>query len=218
MFGFIVTLIFLSILVLFWASLNICAQVFLKSKCKIEDQNTIALTFDDGPHPQYTPDLLDVLKELDVKATFFVIGYKAEQYPEIIKRIVGEGHTLGHHSYCHKNNFAWLSTQKVKEEIQKTIDLLESISGKKSIYFRPPFGVTNPNIARAVKELKLTSVGWSLRSYDTTYTPDMVINKIRKKVKSGDIILLHDHLSTTSQTVTTIVEECKKEGLILSCL
>ncbi len=198
----------------FTASLNICINVFVKSKCKLKEDHCIALTFDDGPHPEYTSNLLDVLKTLNTKATFFVIGEKAKQYPNLIKRIVEEGHTLGHHSYYHSKNFGWLSTKRVKEELKKTIDLLETITGQRSLYFRPPFGVTNPNIAKAIRSLELLSVGWSLRSYDTTYTPDMVINKIVKRVKSEDIILMHDRLSSTAEVVKTIIEESQKNGLI----
>ena len=206
--------ILLPIVIVFIISLNICSNIFVKSKCKLNQKNTVALTFDDGPHPKYTSELLDVLKILDVKATFFVIGENAERNPELIKRIVSEGHTLGHHSYSHSKNWGWLSTEKVKEEIEKSIVLLEKIGGQKSIYFRPPFGVTNPNIAKAIRFLGLVSVGWTLRSYDTTYTPDMVIRKIGKRIKSGDIILMHDHLSSTPKVVETIVKESQKNGLI----
>jgi len=195
------------------ASLNICAQVFLKSKCKIKSNTKVALTFDDGPHPTNTPELLDTLKALNIKATFFVIGERAHKYPEIIKRIVNEGHTLGQHSYYHRKNFGALSSTKIEKELQQSIDTIEQITGVRPSYFRPPFGVTNPNIAKAVKTLGLTSIGWSLRSYDTTYTPEMVVNKLTKKAKAGDIILMHDHLESTSQSVKTIVREYRKNGL-----
>ena len=199
---------------IFTASLNICFQFFIKSKCKLKQEQQVALTFDDGPHPQNTARVLDVLKEMDVKASFFVIGEKAKQYPELIKRIVNEGHTLGHHSYYHSSRFALKSTAGVKEEIEQTMSLLENISGYKSRYFRPPFGVTNPNIAKAIRLLNLQSIAWSLRSYDTTYTPEMVVNKLTKKLKSKDIVLMHDHLATTADIIRTIVDKGRRNGLI----
>ena len=204
---------FLILTAILFASLNICAHIFIKSKCKIQNTNSVALSFDDGPHPIYTPQLLDVLQALNIKASFFVIGKNAEQYPDIIQRIVAEGHTLGHHSFYHHKKWGTLSTKKVIAEIQKTIDVLEQITGKKSIYFRSPFGLTNPNIAKAIRTLNLSSIAWSLRSYDTTYTPQMVVNKINKKLKAKDIVLMHDHLKSTPQTVQQIVKEGLKNGL-----
>jgi len=155
--------------------------------------NEVALTFDDGPNPIYTNKALELLKKHNVKATFFCIGKNAEKYPELIKKILKNGHQLGNHSYQHNNDYGFLSTKKVIEDILKTQKILKEIVELDSKLFRPPFGVTNPNIAKAVKKSDLQTIGWSIRSYDTAAkNADKVFEKINKKIKKGDIILLHD--------------------------
>jgi len=156
-------------------------------------ENSIALTFDDGPNEVFTPKVLDLLKKHQAKATFFCIGKNIEQHPKLFKRIISEGHLIGNHSYVHTNNYGFLNTKQVLADISKTQQLIKETSQIENNLFRPPFGVTNPNIAKAVKTLNLQTVGWSVRSLDTKATNvKSVLNKITKKIKKGDIILLHD--------------------------
>jgi peptidoglycan/xylan/chitin deacetylase (PgdA/CDA1 family) len=196
-----------------FGAFKIGAQVFLKSTCKIDDKSSIALTFDDGPHPEYTPLLLDLLKKLKIKATFFVIGKNVEMYPEMVKRMVEEGHCIGLHSYAHTYNYGFLSTKSILADLKQNMELVEKASGKRTHLFRPPFGVTNPNIAKAVRQLDLKSIGWSLRSFDTAKPQAQVLAKLKTKVKAGDIILMHDHLPSTCSTIETFVEEAQNNGL-----
>lgn len=155
--------------------------------------NEIAFTFDDGPHPEFTPKVLDLLKQYNSKATFFCIGKNIEKYPDIVKRIISEGHSIGNHSYSHTNNYGFLSTKEVLEDLKKTQRLLQEQTNKENVFFRPPFGVTNPNIAKAIKTLNLQTYGWSIRSLDTmAKEPTKVISKIKKELRKGAIILLHD--------------------------
>ena len=167
-------------------------------------ENVISLTFDDGPNVEFTPKTLDLLKKHHVKATFFCIGKHIEQHPELVKRIVDEGHTIGNHSYAHTNNYGFLKTNQVIEDISKTQQLIKETLHIENKLFRPPFGVTNPNIAKAVKTLDLQTVGWSIRTLDTkAKSVASVVEKITPKIKKGDIILLHD----TSELSFLILEQ-----------
>lgn len=173
------------------------------SKAKNAKPNTVSITFDDGPHPKYTPKALALLKQFDAKATFFCIGKEIAAHPNITAQIVKEGHTIGNHTYSHSHQFGFFSAEQVQEELAQTQEILAQSTGKKGLLYRPAFGVTNPNIKKAIKALKLTSIGWSIRSLDTTKkTEEQIFQSIIKKLKTGDIILLHD----TSEKTIRILE------------
>lgn len=213
----ITTIIAIAVILLslvFLASLNIRWGVFLHSMCKIDTvSKEVVLTFDDGPHPDYTPALLDLLKERGIKAIFFVIGEHAVRHPEMVKRAVAEGHTIGIHSYNHKIIFSFLSKEAVIDELQSTKTMLERITGKEISLFRPPFGVTNPNIAAAVKHLKLKSVGWNIRSLDTLEQPEAkILKRIESSLSEGGIILLHDRLPGCISLVKSILTMLDKNN------
>ncbi len=168
------------------------------------NKNAVAITFDDGPHPVITPQILELLQKYNAKATFFCIGKQIEAYPELFKQIVDAGHTIGNHSYSHSNNFGFFSTKKVMAELKKTDDLIYALTKKKIKCFRPPFGVTNPNIAKAIKQSKHHVIGWSIRSLDTKIKdPKKIIERITRQLKSGDVILLHD----TNERAIIVLEQ-----------
>jgi len=161
-------------------------------------ENYAAITFDDGPNPEFTPKVLSLLKKYNTKATFFLIGKNAEKYPEIVRQILEEGHTIGNHSYSHSKNFGFFTAEKVTAELNQTNSILKEITGKELKLFRPPFGVTNPNIKKALKWTKHFSIGWSKRSYDTTnISEEKILKRITSNLKKGDIILLHDSSTKT---------------------
>ena len=164
----------------------------------------IALTFDDGPNAEFTPQFLDLLKKHRAKATFFCVGKQIEQHPALVKRIINEGHTIGNHSYAHTNNYGFLKTKQVIDDVSKTQQIIKAILNIENKLFRPPFGVTNPNIAKAIKTLNLQTIGWSIRSLDTKAKGvKIVLKKITKKIQKGDVILLHD----TSELSFLILEQ-----------
>jgi len=153
----------------------------------------VSLTFDDGPDKIITPLVLDILKEYDIKATFFLIGKKAEKHPYLVKQIVEEGHIIANHTYSHSGFFPLSNKKRVKEEIKDCNVVIKNAIGRKSKLFRPPFGVTNPIIAKVVKEKELKAIGWSIRSLDTMNKSRESINKkVISKLHPGAIILLHD--------------------------
>jgi len=190
--------------VVVWGSFDITLGYFVNSithkRTKIKE---VALTFDDGP-TEFTPKFLYLLKENNVKATFFCIGKQIEKYPETFQRIIAEGHTIGNHTFSHLNATGFLSTSKMVEEIEKCDDIMLKIGNLKTSLYRPPFGVTNPNIAKAIKKTHKKSIGWNVRSLDTiTEDEKKIYRKVTKGLKKGSIILLHD---TSEKTYHVLVD------------
>jgi peptidoglycan/xylan/chitin deacetylase (PgdA/CDA1 family) len=178
------------------------------------DGDLIAITFDDGPHPEFTPKAIELLKKYDAKATFFCIGKNAEKYPELVKNILSEGHVIGNHSYSHINNFGFLSLKKVHADIERSQEVFKRITNLKLQFFRPPFGVTNPNISKTIKKLKLKTFGWRVRSFDTiAKDPDKVYKKISTKIQKGDVILLHDSSQLSMEVLEKILHSLQNKNL-----
>jgi peptidoglycan/xylan/chitin deacetylase (PgdA/CDA1 family) len=178
---------------------------FTKSVCSLSNNKRILLTFDDGPHPEYTPQILDILEIYQIKAIFFVIAKNAELYPELLKEISNRGHLIGNHSYSHAASFDVFSTKKMVFDIEKANDIIESICNIRPKYFRPPYGITNPRIHRLIKICGMISVGWTFRSYDTTKRTDkQIIKKMKRKMRGGEIILFHDSMERTPH----LLESC----------
>ena len=191
------------------------SQLYVRSICKGDpERNMIAITFDDGPDSTNTPEILKILQKYDCKASFFVIGKKAENNEDIVRDTFNEGHTIGNHSYKHSNLFPVFSGKRISEEIVKTNDILEGFTTHKVKYFRPPFGVTNPRIHRGLRGLDLNVIGWNIRSLDTRIeNPDSVVQRISKRLKAGDIILLHDSSDHIAEILEQLLEHIKKEKL-----
>mgnify|MGYP003950302965 CR=1 FL=1 len=153
----------------------------------------VAITFDDGPNNIYTPQVLKLLKSYKAKASFFCIGKNIEMYPSVLKDIANQGHTIGNHTYTHSYSMGFFRKEKVIHEINKTKKLVEKILGKKMKLFRPPFGITNPSIAKAIQQEKKQVIGWNIRSLDTIINDEnKILNRIKSKISPGSVILLHD--------------------------
>lgn len=164
-------LITLLIIFLVYASCNIRSNIYLKVFCKKQTEDKIvAITFDDGPDPVQTPKVLQVLKEQQIPACFFCIGHKVQENEELIRQIINEGHLIGNHSFTHTNHFPLYSLSRMKKDLQACQFALERVTSQKIKLFRPPFGVTNPTIAKAVRILGYTPVGWNIRTLDTLAT------------------------------------------------
>lgn len=197
---FYVLLFFVFLAIISWGAFDIRLNYFTKNICQSNNKKDkeIAITFDDGPHEK-TVEILDILLKHNAKATFFCIGKQIEKYPEILERIVAEGHNIGNHSYSHSNWNGFFSSKRIASEIKQTEKLIAQITNIKTRLYRPPFGVTNPNIARAVSETKQIVIGWNIRSLDTVIDDEtLIFERIKKRVKPGSIILLHD---TSAKTV-----------------
>ena len=183
---------------------NVNWQFFMPITNEIPNsEKQIFLSFDDGPQKQ-SEVVLDLLKLHDIKANFFCIGKHLEENPKLTQRLFDEGHFVGSHSYLHEVKFPLKSLKNIVDELKKTNQIIEGYSGRKSIFFRLPFGVSNPTVARAVAILNMKCIGWNIRSFDTSERRGMkALQKIKRKIKPGDIILLHDH----SSHVIPILEE-----------
>jgi peptidoglycan/xylan/chitin deacetylase (PgdA/CDA1 family) len=172
----------------------------------------VALTFDDGP-AEHTAEILDVLRQQDVPAAFFSIGRRAAAAPEMVRRLAEEGHLIGNHSYDHSFHFDWQGRGAMLAEIEKTNGTIFQITGKRPRLFRPPYGVTNPELSHAVNLANMISVGWSLRSFDTNAKDaGRLLKRITKQVKGGDVILLHDSVSLTAGILTALIQSCREKG------
>lgn len=192
---------------------NIRFNYFLKTH---HQQNTtnkvIAITFDDGP-TEFTPRILDLLENHQAKATFFCIGNKVEQLPEIVKNIDKKGHTVANHSFLHSNSIGFFSTKRLLEEIINTEKSIFKVISKKTNLYRPPFGVTNPNIARAIKKLNYEVIGWNIRSLDTVIKDEeKLFNRVYSKIKPGSILLLHDTSEVTIVVLERLLTKLEQEN------
>lgn len=199
--------------VLFLLTFNLSWQIFVSAQCKTNKQ-IVTLTFDDGPHPVYTPLILDTLRTANIKAIFFLIGKNVDNFPELARRIANEGHIIGNHSYNHQIKSTFISTRDYEQEILLTDQAILKACGESTTYFRPPFGVTNPNIAKAVKNQRKLVMGWSLRSYDTIYKDqNLLVQKILDKSKPEDILLFHD-IELTTKVLPQLIQGLNKKGLL----
>jgi peptidoglycan-N-acetylglucosamine deacetylase len=165
----------------------------------------VALTFDDGPDTRSSPALLDLLRENEIEAAFFVIGKKVDADPTLANRILREGHLLENHTYEHSYATNFYSTAKLTAELTRTQQAIEKHSGTTPRYFRPPVGLSNPNTFHAAAALRLKVVGWNIRSLDTKLTdPVRIVQRIERGLKPGAIILLHDGNIPAERLVVTV--------------
>lgn len=173
------------------------------------DIRRVALTFDDGPHPVYTNQLLDGLKERGVKVTFFVTGEHAEIHPDIIKRMVEEGHLVGNHTYSHIQ-LTKTNREIYKEELIRTNEILKEITGQEVQYVRPPYGSWDKSFE---KELNMFPVLWNVDPMDwCSENASCITEKIVSKVKENDIILMHDYYDTSVTAALKTIDELLDEG------
>ena len=197
--------LFNMLLLVFFLCRNI--ENVAQDTAQIVETPKIALTFDDGPSI-YTEELLDGLKQRGVKATFFVIGKCAEVYPKIVEREAKEGHIVGNHTYNHVE-ITKLSVEDAREEIEKTNEILEKLTHKRSEYVRPPFGVWEEEL----EDLQMMSVMWTIDTLDwTTENTDEIVNKVVTQAEENDIILMHDCYKSSVQAALRIVDLLQAEG------
>lgn len=167
----------------------------------------VVLTFDDGPS-ENTEAVLDILKQANIKAIFFVIGKNIAGKEHIIRRMNKEGHIVGNHSFLHGFSFDWQSSKKMAAEILDTNNAISSITRNAVTMFRPPYGVTNPMLAKAIKQTGMKSIGWNVRSMDTVaHSEEKLIKRIISRIQNGSIILLHDRCDITVKILPQLIKE-----------
>ena len=191
------------------ASAAVWGEEVERKEAAEEDVKKIALTFDDGPHPYYTEQLLDGLKERGVHATFFVTGEHAQLHPDVIKRMSEEGHLIGNHTYSHMQ-LARDNREEFKEELIKTNEIIEEITGKEVLYVRPPYGSWDKKFE---SELNMFPVLWNVDPLDwCSSNVSCITEKVVSNVEENDIILMHDYYDTTVTAALKIVDELMEEG------
>jgi peptidoglycan-N-acetylglucosamine deacetylase len=160
----------------------------------IPESSGVALTFDDGPHPTYTKEVLDTLDTYQIKATFFLIGEKVKKYPDIAKEIVRRGHDVGSHGYKVDRWLTLRGQKAVDQDLAQSVAIIEEITGIRPVFFRPPYGFTNPRLARAAEQLDLLMVGWNVRGLDGVAwtTEQRLLTRVVPQLKPGSIVCLHD--------------------------
>ncbi|TYQ14743.1 UNVERIFIED_CONTAM: peptidoglycan/xylan/chitin deacetylase (PgdA/CDA1 family) [Acetivibrio alkalicellulosi] len=182
-------------------------------------ENKVALTFDDGPDPRYTPLILDILKQYDIKATFFLIGARAVGHESITKRIRDEGHAIGNHTYWHPN-LDKEGVGRLHWEVTQTEKALNDILGYRPSLFRAPYGSLNEELVEKIGEMGYSAIGWSVDSLDwMQLTPRQIKNNVLSNIHPGAIILMHDgghwtmDLLGTVQSLHDIIQELQKDGV-----
>ena len=208
--GYYLALGLLFVGLLSWGVFDIRLGYFVPTLCRLKNKQKrqVVLTFDDGP-TELTPLFLDLLNRYGVKAIFFCIGRQIAQYPQIVQRIKDEGHLIGNHTYSHIPQNCFASTAVMTQEIQQTDALLAQL-GIVTPYFRPPYGVTNPHIAKAAKRMGKIVVGWDIRSLDTVIKDETRLwSRVVSKLTQGNIILMHDTSERTLHVLEQLLEYLK---------
>ena len=156
------------------------------------EENKIALTFDDGPHPVYTPQILDILRQYGIHATFFLIGENAERYPELVLRILREGHEIGNHTYGHAN-LQKTEPEQIREEILSAENILLQIGDMRPKLLRPPGGLYDGRVCEAARALDYDIILWTVDTLDWAHpSVETIEETVKSRVQCGDIILCHD--------------------------
>jgi peptidoglycan-N-acetylglucosamine deacetylase len=177
-------------------------------------EKVIALTFDDGPWPTYTAEVLDILKTNNIKGTFFVVGQNLKNFPDLGKRVVAEGHIIANHTWHHW--YHYMNPQAAAYEIDHTSEQIYQITGVKTNLFRPPGGIMNNGVAAYARNKKYALIMWSSDSNDYS-RPGIprLINNVMKEAKPGGIVLMHDgggNRSNTVKALPQIIENFRKQG------
>lgn len=193
-------------------------QWIVRNRSRVKGEQRVALTFDDGPDPVDTPRLLDLLREKNVKATFFVVGKRARQHPEIVRRAWREGHLIGSHTWSHWPLFCFLPPQRLRDEIEQSAQGIEDICGQRPRIFRSPVGLRHPFLSVFLERSGMDYVSWRVRSYDTLIAaPKELAQRILAQTRAGDIVLFHDRLpggtNAMLEALPRIIDELRSRGI-----
>jgi len=203
---------------IFCLGLGVFVDVFARGD---RGSRSVALTFDDGPHPLHTMRVLELLEAAGAKATFFVIGAKVDAHPEVVAEIVRRGHEVGLHSYTHDRLLFMRHESKIVADLVRTQDAVERAAGVRPKLFRPPVGFSSPRTRVAVRQLGLTVTGWSARAFDGAGRPSVavIVARIAPSLEDGAVVLLHDApergdvAPTSIEAIPELLAHLKQRGL-----
>ncbi|MDB5149721.1 MAG: polysaccharide deacetylase family protein [Mucilaginibacter sp.] len=201
-------------LVLFYGCYYIGSNFFIYVICSVKtNKKVVAISFDDGPHAVNTPQILQMLKDDEAKATFFCIGSQIAGNKSILRQAYDEGHLIGNHSFSHHFWFDMLSSEKMLADMQMMNEAMNGVIDKTPKLFRPPYGVTNPNLKKAIINGNYIPVGWSVRSMDTVIKNEKkLLNKVINKVRPGAVFLFHDTSKATVAMLPAFLKYVKANG------
>jgi peptidoglycan/xylan/chitin deacetylase (PgdA/CDA1 family) len=211
---------------LFIPLLGLCltATVFAKPLSEVRwkaKPGTVALTFDDGPNPTYTPQILNILKKYHVKATFFVMGWAAKKYPQLMRQIVADGNAVASHSWSHPMLTRISQKQLYNEVVRPKVEIEKAI-GKPPVCLRPPFGMGNKRVGQFIRSHGMIMVPMGFNSFDYTRPGyRKIASQVINNAHSGQVFLLHDGPKKREQTVQAlplIIEGIRKKGLGFSAI
>ncbi|WP_214073195.1 polysaccharide deacetylase family protein [Mucilaginibacter sp. dw_454] len=201
-------------LFLFYGCYYIGSNFFIRVICSAQtNSKVVALSFDDGPDAKNTPQILQTLKDNHIQAAFFCIGRRIAQNEALLKQIDDEGHLIGNHTFSHHFWFDMFSAKKMMDDMQLMDAAMHNVIGKNPRLFRPPYGVTNPNLKKAIINGNYIPVGWSVRSMDTVIKDESkLLNKLKRKIKPGAIFLLHDTSNATVSMLPVLIKYIQSNG------
>jgi len=204
----------LYLLVLFYGCYYVGSNFFIPVICSAQtDKKVISLSFDDGPAAGNTLRILQILKENNAEAAFFCIGRHVAENQAIFKQVYDEGHLIGNHTYSHHFWFDLFSSGKMLADMRKMDTEVSDIIGKTPRLFRPPYGVTNPSLRKAILRGNYIPVGWSMRSMDTVIKDEKkLLNKVSAKIRPGAVFLFHDTSDATISVLPAIIAEIRENG------
>ena len=218
------TIVILTIGFITYAIAHPSSQFFVPVVSRLAaDRPIVALTFDDGPDPVFTPRILEVLEAHGARATFFVLGERAALYPDVIRRIHREGHSVGTHTQRHRMHFHFGTPTYVRREIEDAVAVVAGILPERPTLFRPPHGLRTPCFASGWQRTRgLTCVTWSVRGLDSRPTSaNAIVARIKHRLAPGAIVALHDGTGLgggtdrrpTLEALGAILTECEARGL-----
>ncbi len=191
-----------------WPRSRLLGPNVLRLPNGVVDRRLVSLTLDDGPDAAVTPQVLDLLDRHGARATFFVVGRKAEEHPDLMREIVARGHEVGNHSHAHSNAFAFLGPRGMHREVARAQEAIAGVSGRWPRLFRAPAGIRNPFLEPVLCRLGLQLVAWSRRGFDTvTGDAAKVTQRLTTGLAAGDILLLHDGSSARDHSGRPVVLE-----------
>jgi peptidoglycan-N-acetylglucosamine deacetylase len=212
-FWYYILLFFIYTLIVFWGCYNVGSNFFIRIICKADTTNKeIAISFDDGPAENYTPEILELLGKNNIKAAFFCIGKRIINNEDLLRKIYEQQHIIGNHSYSHHALFDLFSTGKMCADLDMMDEATAKATGVKPRLFRPPYGVTNPTVKKAVINGNYIPVGWSIRSLDTVIKDKQKLFSRISNLKPGDIVLFHDTSKTTLDILQTFIDHVHRSG------
>ncbi|MFT4525033.1 MAG: peptidoglycan/xylan/chitin deacetylase (PgdA/CDA1 family) [Granulosicoccus sp.] len=210
----ILLLVLVYLIWIIYGSITIHSNFFMDVVCSVDKPKQIALTFDDGPDPEHTPRMMDLLESRGLRGTFFLLGRNVTKHEKLTKEIRERGHIVANHTDTHPILWGLMSVKDLENEVVTTGVKIKKATGLTPNFFRPPFGVMNPKVVRMVKKLNLDVVGWDLRSRDGgPLNRDQIYKIVRPQLETSSILLFHDTNPETYFALERVLDDCKNLGL-----